>query len=94
VISKIKLWLYGAAAGLIGLLFGWLKITQAQRDRAKVEAEKQAQARIAENAKANTNANILTARIKANQDAKKVEIENNAARGKRPSGNFGDKRMQ
>lgn len=93
MLSNVKLWLYGAAAGLVALLFGWLKLTQAQRDKARVEAEKQARARFAEKAKYNQAQSVSKARIAAAEEAKHVETENNSNRGKRPAGNFGDKRL-
>lgn len=86
--------IYIAVAGIFALLFGWLKITQAQRDKARVKAEKEAQARIAENIRNKQGVAVLGAQIKAKNEAQNVETENNANRGNRPVGNFGDKRMQ
>lgn len=93
MLNNIKLWLYGAAAGLIAILYGWLKLAQSQRDKAKIEADKQAQARMAESAKHKQATNVLAAQIKAKQEAQNVENENKSSRGKRPAGNFGDKRL-
>lgn len=89
--NSIKLWLYGGAAALFALLFGWLKVEQSQRNAAVIEAEKQAQARMAESAKHKQQASIHKARVEANEEAKQVKPSD--TRGKRPTGNFGDKRI-
>ena len=91
MLNSIKLWLIGAAGAAFALLFGWLKVTQHQRDKAKVEAEKQAQARMAESAKHKQAKSVSEARVKANEEAKQVKPSD--TRGKRPTGNFGDKRL-
>lgn len=91
MLSSLKLYIIGAVGGLFAILFGWLKVTQAQRDKARIEAEKQAQARMAENAKAKQATTISKARVEANEEAKQVKPSD--TRGKRPTGNFGDKRL-
>ena len=91
MLNSIKLYLYGAAAGLVAILFGWLKVAQYQRDKVKLEVEKQAQARMAENAKHKQQEGISNARVKANDEAKQVKPSD--TRGKRPTANFGDKRL-
>lgn len=93
MLSSIKIWIYGAVGGLIAILFGWIKVAQSQRDKARIEAERQAQARMAENAKAKQSAGVSKARVKANEEAKQVESEAVSTRGKRPTGNFGDRRL-
>lgn len=93
MLSSIKLWLYSAGAALVALLFGMLKLRTYERDKAEQEAEKQANARAAENARHAQENKISDAAIKAKDEAKNVEIENNANRGKRPDGNFGDRRL-
>lgn len=89
--SNIKLWLIGASGAAFALLFGWLKVAQSQRNAAVIEAEKQAQARMAESAKHKQQTNIHKARVEANEEAKQVKPSD--TRGKRPNGNFGDKRL-
>ena len=91
MLSKIKLYIYAAIAGLIAILFGWLKMAQSQRNAALIEAEKQSQARMAENAKHKQVTDTHKARVKANEEAKQVKPSD--TRGKRPTGNFGDKRL-
>lgn len=92
MLNSIKLWIITAIGTAFAVLFGWLKITQVQRDRARIEAEKQAQARMAENAKFKQSTAISKARVEANEESKQVKPSD--TRGKRPVGNFGDKRMQ
>ena len=91
MLNSIKLWIAGAAAAAFAVLFGWLKVTQSQRDKARIEADKQAQARMAENAKHKQVTDIHKARVVANEEAKQVKPSD--TRGKRPTGNFGDKRL-
>lgn len=93
MLSSLKLYIIGAIGGLFAILFGWLKVAQSQRDKARIEADKQAQARMAENAKHNQVNEISKARVKANEEAKQVQSESVNTRGKRPTGNFGDKRL-
>lgn len=85
--------IYLTVAAAFAALLGWLKITQRQRDNARVEADKQAHARMAENAKHKQAASISQARVQANEEAKQVQSEAVNNRGKRPSGSFGDKRI-
>jgi hypothetical protein len=91
MLSKIKLCIYAAVAGMFAIMFGWLKVTQSQRNAAVIEAEKQAQARMAESAKNKQVTEIHKARVAANEQAKQVKPSD--TRGKRPTGNFGDKRL-
>ena len=86
-----KLWVY--IAGAFGALLATLNITQRQRDKAKLEADRQARARMAENTKRKQATDISKARVKANERAKETESEAINNRGKRPTGKFADKRL-
>lgn len=94
MLNSLKLYIIGAVGGLFAILFGWLKITQSQRDKAKLEVEKLAQARMAEKAKYKQADDTFKARVNANEEAKQVESEAVKNRGKRPDGNFGDQRLK
>lgn len=83
--------IYAVVATAFAVLFGWLKITQAQRDRARIESDKQSQARMAEQAKFKQAVTIAKARVQANDEAKQVKPSN--THGERPTGSFGDKRL-
>lgn len=87
-----KLW--AATVAVFAALVGMLTLERWRREKAQREAKRHKQAREVEAVKNEVQRNISDARIKANDEAKQVQAENNDNRGKRPSGNFGDKRLQ
>lgn len=87
-----KLW--AAVAAVFVALVGMLTLERWRREKAQQEAKQHKLAREVEAVKNEVQQNISDARIKANEEARQVQAENNDARGKRPAGNFGDKRLQ
>ena len=78
------------AAAFAGLLM-WLGIARKQRDNAKAETQRQVNARAAEKAHHSQTNEIAKARRQAVNESKE---QTRAKTTKRPSGNFGDKRVQ
>ena len=78
------------AAAFAGLLM-WLGIARKQRDNAKAETQKQVNARAAEKAQSVQTNDIAQARQQAVNESKELPREKTT---QRPTGNFGDKRVQ
>ena len=83
-----KLWL--AIAGAFATLWALLMRSNKQRDKAQQETRNER----AKVERAKDAAEIHEARQQANEEARNVQAENYAKRGKRPTGNFGDRRLR
>jgi len=82
--------IYAAIGAAFAILLAWLGIARKQRDNAKAETERQKHARMAEKAQSSQTNEIARARQKAQDESKAAP---HAKTTKRPTGNFGDKRL-
>ena len=87
MMSKI----YAGIAAAFAILVGMLGIARKQRDKARKETELQKHARMAEKAQHSQTNEIARARQKAVDESKE---QPHVKTDKRPSGNFGDKRLR
>ena len=89
MLNNIWMYIVGAVGAAFAVLMALLKREKGKRE----EAEKQVRNEQQKVKQVEQTVEIQKARQKVQEEARDVQAENESNRGKRPTGNFGDKRL-